>query len=152
MVSTPTAEVMLRLRCYGLPGTTFGERKALRLGIQRGSIVIEDVPAVGGAEVVFAFPVVVRSRGGAPDFGGPFVQGRPGGRFIYLCWGERQGGDWDQIRRAKVPLAGLTQRLLDQAQREGRAIEVALEMTDARGAPICASIPEKQVAWRLGTG
>ena len=69
-----------------------------------------------------------------------------------LCWGERHGSDWDQIRRAKVPLGGLTQCLLDQALREGRAIEVALEMTDARGGPVCGSLSEEQVVWRLATG
>jgi hypothetical protein len=110
---------------------------------------MDDVPAVGH-EIAFAFVVAIRPRAGGIDFGGPFVQGRPGERFVYLCWGTcDESGAWTMVRRAKIPLAGITVTLAERAMRSGQAIETALEMTDARGGPVCASYPPDRIAWRI---
>jgi hypothetical protein len=137
-------DIHLAFVCSDLPPGT-----ALRLGIQRGAVVINDVPAEGNA-ITFSFAVVVRPRAGGIDFGGPFVQGRPGERFVYLCWGTRdEAGAWEMVKRAKIPLAGITPVLADRAERSGRAIEAVLEMTDHRGGPVCASYPPDRMSWRV---
>jgi hypothetical protein len=140
-------EIDIALRCRDFPPDT-----PLRLGIQRGkTAVIEDVPAVGPEKIVFSFPVTVRPGAGGVDFGGPFVQGRPGGRFVYLCWGwgtRDDAGEWQGVRRAKIPLSGITAPLVEAATRHGAAIAADLDMTDHRGLPVCASYPAERVEWK----
>jgi hypothetical protein len=137
-------DIHLVFVCRDLPP---GE--ALRLGIQRGTVVIDDVLGEGD-EIPFSFSVTVRPRQGGIDFGGPFVQGRPGERFVYLCWGTRdEAGGWEMERRAKIPLVGITPAQAETAGRTGQPIEAALEMTDARGRPVCASYPPDRIAWRV---
>ena len=125
----------IRLRCRHLPGIRFEERSGVRLGVQRGQEVVDDVAAEADQEVVFDLPVPVAlsPRTGTTDFKGPFVHGKLGARFLYLCWGERQGEGWEGFRRAKVPLGNLSPVLLDQAARAGAVIETTLDMTDRRG-------------------
>ena len=58
---------------------------------------------------------VKASRAGdVPDFGGPFVRGPSGARFLYLSL-RHPGGAW--IRRLKVPLAGITWAQIVDANR-----------------------------------
>jgi hypothetical protein len=58
--------------------------------------------------VAFTLPVTARlsASDAEVDFGGAFVHGRPGERFLYL--GYRVVGAKDWLRRWKIPLAALT--------------------------------------------
>lgn len=134
-------EIALKIHCYHLPGTHFGERNAVRLGIQSGQEVIEDVPA-DVESVTFTVPLRVTKnpKTGQPNFLGPFAHGTPDDRFIYLSWGERQGADWDMFRRAKIRLRQLTWERLESSWQSGAPIEIAMAMTDAKGSPACARI------------
>src|SRR5439155_9650271 len=81
----------------------------VRFAIQRGREELTfEVESTGG-NLSFDVPVRVKSgRDGSPDFAGPFVQGPPGGRFVYVNSGKRAGDAascWD--RRAKVSLAAI---------------------------------------------
>ena len=136
--------VAIVLRCHDIPANT-----ALRLGVPRGTVVIDDVPA-DGDEITFSFSVTVRPRAGGIDFVGPFVQGRPGERFVYLCWGTRDdAGAWETVMRAKIPLAGITPVLAEKALRSAHAVKATLEMTNARGGPVCASYPPDRITWQV---
>jgi hypothetical protein len=143
-------ELTLLLHCRNLPGTECVGRTGLRLGVQRGDVVIEDVPA-DREKVIFSIPlrVIPNGRNGQPDFRGPFVHGKVGERFLYLCWGERVGEAWDGVRRAKLYLRYLSQQLLQKALHAGIPIGVHLDMTDAKGFPLTASIREDDIEWRL---
>lgn len=45
------------------------------------------------------------------DVRGPYVQGRPGGRFVYLSWGTvDDSGAFDMFRRAKLMLDAVPAR------------------------------------------
>lgn len=135
------AEIRLRIHCRHLPGTSFEGRTAVRLGIQRGSEVIEDVPA-DAERVTFTIPLRVRKspETGKPNFLGPFAHGTPEDRFLYLCWGERNGEIWEGFRRAKVRLNPLGGERLEESLQTGKPIEVHLDMTDAKGGPACGSV------------
>jgi hypothetical protein len=140
-----TSEITLLLRCHHLPATD-----GLRLGIQKRQEVIEDIPSAT-PEVTFAVPISVKSsiqQGGTPeaenmaalDFAGPFVQGKVGERFIYLCWGTRQGEHWQTALRAKFPLRYLSEKQVSDALETGQPFRVSIDMTDAKGKPVCATI------------
>jgi len=147
-------EIILRIRCRNLPAAPFGERTGVRLGVQQGrEEVVGDVSA-DRDEATFAVPVFVKQSrpsdrpGEDPDFSGPYVQGRRGERFLYLCWGERRdGAAWDGFGRAKLSLKGLGQGLLDTVLRTQEQVEVVLDMTDKAGRPICGTIPENRIFW-----
>ena len=143
-----TGEVTLQIHCRDLPGTTFGEHTAVRLGTQRGQVVVDDVPANTAGEVTFTLPLSVRPRPATEelDFGGPFVHGKPGERFLYLCWGQRGAdGTWYGFRRAKIPLALLDRGRLLNALHTTRPLSLAIRMTDAKGGPICGSLKSKDI-------
>lgn len=106
--------------------------------------MVDDVPATAGDEITFHVPLRLREGG---DWGGPYVQGARGERFVYLCWGERtEAGAWDGFRRAKIPLSGIT------AATPGATVEAHLRLTDARGGPACATLKAPAVEWAKGPG
>jgi len=147
-------EIKIRIHCHSLPGAMFEGRTGIRLGVQKGQEVIEDVPGDGEA-VTFTIPlrVTTNPRGGTPNFLGPFAHGTPDKRFIYLCWGQRQAGTadgaWDGFRRAKVHLSHLTWSSITTALETGQDIEASVHMTDDKNGPLCGSVGEDKIRWKL---
>ncbi|MFJ9814178.1 DUF5990 family protein [Streptomyces sp. NPDC101151] len=81
------------------------------------------------------------------DVRGPYVQGRPGGRFIYLSWGAVDGaGTFTMFRRAKLMLDAVPTDVLDAAARTGLLLG-RLGLTDACGGPLCARVVPPAVTW-----
>ncbi|MDX1933858.1 MAG: DUF5990 family protein [Capsulimonadales bacterium] len=145
MLTSPpvtTQEILLTLRCHSLPSGQWGGHTALRVGVQERDMIVQDAP-VTDEPLVFTMPVrmTVAPATEEIDFGGPFVHGRRGERFLYLCWGERDAaGNWHGVRRAKIPLARLDRGRLLAALRQP-TIEFSLRCVDAKGGPICATVP-----------
>lgn len=133
--------VLIHLHCHKLPGSCFEGKSAVRLGIQKGQEVVDDVPAEA-REVLFTVPLRVQpdSVTGQPNFLGPFAQGRSQERFIYLCWGQRLNNVWEGFRRAKVHLKHLTWQQVEAALQQRQPIEFSFDMTDAKGGPVCGSL------------
>lgn len=82
---------------------------------------------------------------------GPAVQGRPGGRFVYLRMGAYAGqvgapAGW----RAKIGLEGIDQELLTEvkAKRSG-VLEVQFTGTGRNGGPACATVPVLGKGWHV---
>ena len=147
---TDQHEVKIRIHCHNLPGTHFEGRDAVRLGIQKGQDVIDDV--LGDVQkVTFTLPLrVIRNpRNGQPNILGPFTHGTPDQRFIYLCWGERRGDGWDGFRRAKVHLSHLSWEALNKASETSQPIEAFVNMMDDKGGPLCASVKDDKIEWRM---
>jgi hypothetical protein len=115
--------------CPVLPGVV--------VGVQRRSEVVDEQPADGGPRR-WVFDVEV--RGG--DFRGPYVNGRPGARFIYLSW---QMIDSGMFRRAKLMLDAVPADVLQEALNQGLRANVSLTMTD--GSPLCAAVRPPAIAW-----
>ncbi|MFC8824344.1 DUF5990 family protein [Streptomyces sp. NPDC057137] len=151
----------LRILGHDLPGADCGEFRHVHVGTQRGREPDQLVSA-GAAGAVFEIPVETvtavgsgvgsadggaadEAAGAAPDFRGPYVQGRRGARFVYLTWGELPpGGDFEMFRRAKIFLADVPSELLDAG-----TVETPLGLTDAAGLPLCAAVRPPMITWAV---
>jgi hypothetical protein len=97
-----------------------------------------------GKDLSFDCTVTVKENreDGLPNFLGPLVQGPPNGRFIYIDVGTLAGqrdSCWE--RRIKVPLSGITWKMIDQASADAKLALVArLPGTGKDGGPSCATI------------
>jgi len=137
----------LAVRIVGtpLPGRRHGDLQHVHVGVQRGREVVDLVP--GDAErAVFELDIdVVRTPQGI-DFRGPYVHGKKGERFLYLSWGElAPGGSFEMFRRAKLQLSALDAEQLDHAV----AVQGELSLSDACGAPLCASVRPPKIVWKI---
>ncbi|MCB0145472.1 MAG: hypothetical protein KDE50_36650 [Caldilineaceae bacterium] len=150
MASNNQQEVMIRLRCIALPGRAIHDRSAVRLGIQKGKEVVDDLWAEGD-EVDFTCSLRVEKNNatGTPNFLGPYAQGTPKERFIYLCWGERKGGAWDGFGRVKVHLKDLAWPAIEKAMATGDAVEAIIKMVDQKGRPVFASLKKENITWAV---
>ncbi|MFB7710166.1 DUF5990 family protein [Streptomyces sp. NPDC056105] len=81
------------------------------------------------------------------DVKGPYVQGRPGGRFIYLSWGTvDETHTFTMFRRAKLLLEAVPTATLASAAHSGLLVG-RLGLTDARGNPLCARVEPPAITW-----
>jgi hypothetical protein len=143
------AHVTIRLHCVDFPGRNFDGKAGIRVGLQRGDEVVDDV--FGDAkEADFSFDLRVErnAKTGKPNFLGPYAHGKPGERFLYLCWGVRNGPHFHMFRRAKIQLGHLDWATVEKAARAKRPIEAIVRLTDAKGGPICASLKAEHIDWR----
>jgi hypothetical protein len=84
------------------------------------------------------------------DIRGPYIQGRPGERFIYLNWGSVDGdGQMEMFRRAKLMLADVPQAVLGKAATKGVLVG-RLRLSDAKGEPLCAAVRPPAIEWSVG--
>jgi hypothetical protein len=85
------------------------------------------------------------------DFTGPYIQGPPGGRFIYLSWGTvGDGQPFTLFRRAKLWLTAVPAEVAADAARQGLLIG-RLGLTDAKGNPLCAAVRPPAITWSAAT-
>jgi hypothetical protein len=122
----------------------------VHVGVQRRAkrdellgVVPGDAP---GATWTLDASVTPGSDGGA-DFKGPYIQGPPGGRFIYLNWGTVDGpGEFHLFRRAKLWLDSVPPDVLRSAAEQGVLVG-RLGLTDRKGHPLCASVRPPLIEW-----
>jgi hypothetical protein len=141
---------MVGLRIIGrrLPGVTWSGREQIHVGVQRGNEVIGLVPGDAGDAIFDIDLELVMGSDGSPDFRGPYVNGRRGERFIYLSWGELgTNGELTLFRRAKLHLAPLVDQHPNLAG--AKRFLAILDLSDAWGRPISASVRPPWVTWRL---
>ena len=84
---------------------------------------------------------VKEGKDGEPVFLGPFVQGPPQERFVYLDIGTyagQIGTPWG--RRLKVPLRGITWDDVKQASRGKTLLETNVPGKGKDGSPSCATV------------
>ncbi|MDH6114978.1 hypothetical protein P3T36_006488 [Kitasatospora sp. MAP12-15] len=113
------------------------EKPAELLGLQPGD----------AASASWTLDCTVLPSPSGVDLRGPYVQGRPGGRFIYLSWGTVDAdGGFRMFRRAKLLLNAIDPAVLTAALRTG-VLVAALGLTDGKGHPLCASIRPPLVRW-----
>jgi hypothetical protein len=126
----------------------------VRIALQRGTTATADrlPPAIESPERI-TFDLDIRIEGsladGRPRLLGPFVQGPPAARFVYLCVGQaagQLGSEWS--RRIKVPLADLTWDQV-RAAGPGRRLVACIAGRARDGSPACASVPLLVPGWRV---
>jgi len=106
----------------------------------------------GNTDLCFEFAVRVRagSKGTAPTLLGPFVQGPPSARFVYLDIGTyagQTGTVWS--RRLKVPLSGITSEMINGVtDNSGVVLETHVSGTGGDGGPNCGTVKPFD-GWKL---
>jgi Family of unknown function (DUF5990) len=86
----------------------------------------------------------------APGVKGPYIQGPPGGRFIYLNWVTiDDAGTATIFRRAKLWLDGVPPAVLAEAARTGLFVG-RLGVTDPKGHPACSAGRPPAIEWSAG--
>lgn len=146
MTREPQPELALRIVIEDpVPG--------VRMCLQRGRADLVEPTGVTPSSVIFDFPV--RLGPTRPDGGrtllGPFTQGPPTGRFVYVNSGRRAGqadSRWD--RRAKIPLFQIAPSQVEAALSGGaERLEVCISGRAKDGGPVCASVKLPAPGWRL---
>jgi len=78
---------------------------------------------------------------------GPYIQGPPGGRFIYLSWVTLDDGQTLTLfRRAKLRLDAVPTAVIDSALKLGLLVG-RLGLTDDKGNPLCAAVRPPVIQW-----
>jgi hypothetical protein len=143
----------VRIRIVGiqLPGRECGASgdfpgySNIHVGVQRRNRREEllDLHPGDAAMAVWTFDCAVDGT----DVRGPYVQGPPGGRFIYLSWGTvDDAGRFSLFRRAKLMLEDVPRDVLASAAKSGLLVG-SLGLTDAKGNPLCARVRPPQISW-----
>jgi hypothetical protein len=123
----------------GAPGG--GDHRGVQVGVQRGRAV-EQLVSAGAQRAVF--DIELRPKGDR-DALGPYAQGKPGERFVYLVW--VHGPAHAMFRRAKLMLSDIPAAVW-RSGLAGEALEAELGLTDACGRPLCARVPPDHIRWR----
>lgn len=95
-------------------------------------------------DISFDFPlkVIDNRKDGQPNFQGPFAQGPPTSRFVYVDVGTyagQKGTNW--ARRMKVPLEAITWALIKSvSRRPGYKLSARIPGTGKDGGPNCATV------------
>lgn len=109
---------------------------------------------IGAQSLVFDLSIRVAERkaGGAPNVLGPYAQGTPDDRFLYVNSGTMAGQqDTCWTRRAKIKTAGITWQLVAQALASpGAVLEARIDGRARDGGPCCATVPIINGGWKVG--
>ncbi|MCL2583263.1 MAG: DUF5990 family protein [Streptosporangiales bacterium] len=131
------------------PGGNFPGASNVHVGVQRKGRRDELLGLTPGdaPSARWDFAVTASPAGGGFDIKGPYVQGRPDARFIYLSWGTvNDDGAFTMFRRAKLMLDVIDPATLDAACRYGSLV-ARLELTDANGHPLGAAVRPPLIRW-----
>ncbi|MFI2608932.1 DUF5990 family protein [Kitasatospora sp. NPDC018619] len=145
----------MRIEAFDLPGRTCGAAPGLpgyrdiHVAVQRRGRPDEllGLHARDAPSATWPPECTATSTDAGTDLTGPYVQGRPGARFVYLSWGTvDEAGAFTPVRRAKPMLDGIDPKALDAALRSGR-LPTRLRLSDAGGRPPCARVRPPLAAW-----
>jgi hypothetical protein len=154
--------VLIRIEGTDLPGNSCGpspERPdghaGIHVGLQRRGRPAElrdVVPGSAPAATWTLHAFVTRRPDAAIDLKGPYIQGPPGGRFIYLNWGTvDDSGEFSMFRRAKLWLEAVPPEVVAAAAERGVLVG-RLGLTDPKGNPLCASVRPPLIDWSAAAG
>ncbi|MFF4776315.1 DUF5990 family protein [Microtetraspora fusca] len=151
--------MLIRIEASDLPGRECGQTpgfpgyRNIHVGVQRRDCRNEllDLHPGDAPSAVWELEVTATCGETGWDLRGPFVQGRPGGRFVYLSWGAvDDAGMFAMFRRAKLWFDCIPVAVLDAAVNNGLLV-AHLGLTDSRGQPLCAAVRPPLVKWSAPT-
>jgi hypothetical protein len=156
-----TAGVQIRIEGSDLPGRSCGPSPDSPGGYHNIHVAVQRrnkrdellglVPADAPTATWSLDCTTTRSTTGV-DIRGPYIQGPPGGRFIYLSWGTVDGAErFTLFRRAKLWLDAIPPPVLDEAVQRGLLVG-RLGLTDHKGNPTCAAVRPPLIEWTAGAG
>lgn len=121
--------------------------------IQRGKDEFLPPSNVSAKSLVFDLSIRVSERksGDQPKVLGPYAQGKPDDRFLYLNSGTMAGQqDSCWTRRAKIKTAGINWKLIEQTlATPGAVLEVQIDGLAKDGGPCCATVPLVNGGWKV---
>lgn len=147
--------MQIRIEAFDLPGLSCGAGpdfpgyRNIHVAVQRRDRREEllDPQPGDAAEAVWTLDCTVTPAPWGIDLRGPYIQGRPQGRFIYLSWGTVDAaGAFTLFRRAKLTLEAVAPHIVAAALRSG-VLLARLGLTDAKGRPLCATVRPPLVEW-----
>jgi len=148
--------VQIRIEGSDLPGRSCGPgpqapggHHNIHVGVQRRAHPDELIGLVPGdsPSAAWALDCTPAPSANGTDLKGPYIQGPPGGRFIYLSWGTvDDGNNFRLFRRAKIWLDTIPPVVLERAVRLGVLVG-RLGLTDPKGNPTCASVRPPLIEW-----
>ena len=121
--------------------------------MQRGKDELLPPAKVSAKSLVFDLSIRVSERkvAGAPHVLGPYAQGKPDDRFLYLNSGTMAGQEdscW--TRRAKIKTGRIDWKLIEQAfSTPGAVLEVQIDGRAKDGGPCCATVPLVNGGWKV---
>jgi Family of unknown function (DUF5990) len=118
------------------------------VGVQRRNRPDELFGLVGGdaPSASWAFECKATPSAKGWDLLGPYIQGGPGGRFIYLSWVTRDEGAHRMFRRAKLLLDVVPSAVIEDAAPIGVLVG-RLGLTGSGGGPLCAAVRPPAIEW-----
>ena len=148
--------VQIRIEASDLPGNSCGPSPDspggyhnIHVGVQRRNRRDELLGLVPGDASSATWTVdcnAVPSLTGV-DLNGPYIEGPPGGRFIYLCWGTVDDEkSFTLFRRAKLWLDAIPPAVINSALDVGLLVG-RLGLTDRKGNPLCAAVRPPLIEW-----
>jgi Family of unknown function (DUF5990) len=148
--------VQIRIEGTDLPGRSCGPSSDrpdgyhnVHVGVQRRNHRDELLGLVPGddLEATWAFDCDAVAVASGFDVRGPYVQGPPGGRFIYLSWVTVEADEsMTLFRRAKLFLDAVPHDVMSAAVDLGLLVG-RLALTDSKGHPVCAAVRPPRVVW-----
>lgn len=118
----------------------------IHFGLQKGhgtNFEIVDIQVSGTTDLHFNLPIDIRGdrqKVDSPQFSGPFVQGPPAEKFIYISIGTMAGqADSPWTRRLKVPLRNISWEMIESAMANS-GLETIVPGTAKDGSPTCATV------------
>jgi uncharacterized protein DUF5990 len=136
--------VLVEVRGVQLPGRTFERFTRVSVGLIVGKEIV-DVVAGDVDDARWEVEVRVRElEGGHYDFLGPAVAGRRGDRSLKLAWRDGAG---QLFRAAKLRLDRVPPSVVSEALQDDGRLVATVRLTDERGGPTCASVPQSLISW-----
>ena len=133
----PSGELTFRIIVEGPPpGVDYALQKGAGSAYETAQKQRSD-----GNDLVFEFTLSVRQgvSDGTAALAGPYVQGPPRQRFVYLDIGTFAGqADSRWSRRLKIPLTGVTMKMIAA----GGVLEARVPGTGRDGGPTCATVKD----------
>ncbi|GLW08747.1 hypothetical protein Misp01_38770 [Microtetraspora sp. NBRC 13810] len=147
--------MLIRIEASELPGRDCGQApgfpgyRNIQVGVQRRDRRDEILGLHPGdaSAAVWELEVTATAKEAGWDLLGPYVQGRPGARFVYLSWGALgDDGVLSMFRRAKLHFDAIPPNVLEHAVHSGMLV-ARLSLTDSRGQPLCAAVRPPLIDW-----
>jgi hypothetical protein len=148
--------MQLRIEATDFPGRSCGPgpdrpdgHRNINVGVQRRGrpAAILDLTPGDAEAAAWVLDCTVAAAAGGPDLTGAYIQGPPGGRFIYLSWVTL---DDDAVptmfRRAKLWLNAIGPEIIEAASSKG-ALVGRLGLSGEDGRPVCASVRPPLIEW-----
>lgn len=119
----------------------------VHFGLQKGSgndYQTEQIQRSTVGDLYFNLAIEVKGdpqKDELPGFKGPYVQGPAGGKFLYIDIGTYAGRVDAWSRRLKIPLSGITWKMIDEMDSDSENIlETCVPGTAKDGSPTCATV------------